>query len=186
MTPPENNSSERDSRWLESDFAACDEDSGARGRGDEVGEFAVVGEFVDDEVGLLPCFERADLGSETEAVGRVDGGGRERFGGREAHLETGQREHERHGWDRRGAGVEVGGEDDGEAGFDHFARGRVLRAAEGEDGAGEQDGLNAGSAEMLESFFGDGFEVVGSRGSEFGGEVGAGAGTKLLGVDAEF
>ena len=160
---------------LQGYFAAVDKDSGAHGRGDEVGEFAVVGELVDDEVGLLPCFERADLSAKAERVRGVDGGRGERFGGREAHLQTSQREHERHRWDWRGAGVEVGGEDDGEAGFDHLARGRVLRAAEGEDGAGKKNGLGACGAKMLESLFGDGFEVVGCGCTEFGGEVGAGA-----------
>ena len=91
-------------------------------------------------------------------------------------CKTSQREHEGHGWDWRGAGIEVGGEDDGEAGFDHFARGRVLRAAQGEDGAGEQDGLSAGGAEMVErSSSVDGFEVIGGCGAEFCGEVGAGS-----------
>jgi hypothetical protein len=41
---------------LEIDFIAGDEDSWAQRSGDEVGEFAVIGEFVDDKVGLLPCF----------------------------------------------------------------------------------------------------------------------------------
>ena len=42
---------------LEGDFPAGDEDSGAHGGGDEVGEFAVVSEFVDYEVGLLAWFQ---------------------------------------------------------------------------------------------------------------------------------
>ena len=50
---------------------------------------------------------------------------------------------------------------------------------------GSRTGCDAGIAQSLESFFGDGLEVVGGRGSEFGGQGGAGAGTKLLGVDAK-
>ncbi len=60
-----------------------------------------------------------------------------------------------------------------------------MRAAEGEDGAGEQDGLHAGGAEMLQSFFGDGFEMVGGGGAEFRGKFGACAGSELFGVNAE-
>ena len=58
-------------------------------------------------------------------------------------------------------------------------------AAEREDGAGQQDGLDGGGAELGEGCGLDGFEVIGSGCAQFGGEGGAGAGTELLGVNAE-
>ena len=42
---------------LKGDFPAGDEDSWAQWGGDEVGELAVVSEFVDCEVGLLTWFQ---------------------------------------------------------------------------------------------------------------------------------
>lgn len=56
---------------------------------EEVGDFSVVVQVPEDEVGLFAGFEGAALVGSVEAVGGVDGGGGERFGGGHVHLGAG-------------------------------------------------------------------------------------------------
>ena len=164
-------------------FRAGDENSRAHGSSDKVGEFAVVGKLVNHEVGLLPCFKRAGLRAEAKTVGGVDSCSGESFRGRQAHLQAGQRQHEGHRWDWRGAGIEVGGEDDGQAGIGMVRAGGYWVRLRAKTDPGRRTGWTRHRAAQ-KSLFGDGFEMVGGRGP-IRGEGCAGAWTELLGVDAD-
>src|ERR1019366_9333444 len=78
---------------------------------EEVGELAIVVVIVDGEIGELAGLKGADLVRAAQAVGGVDGGGGDRFGGRHLHLRGGEGEHHGHGSDGGASGVEIGGED---------------------------------------------------------------------------
>ena len=130
---------------------------------------------MDDEVGLLPCFKRADLGAETERVGGVDRRGGEGFGGDKPICK--QASESMNGMDGTGE----------EPGLKSVARtiarpaSIILRAGgywvrlRAKTEPGSKDGLGACGAQTVKSFFGDGFEMVGCGGAEFGGEVCASA-----------
>jgi hypothetical protein len=53
------------------------------------------------------------------------------------------------------------------------------------DRAGQQHRLHAGGAELAQRFFGHGFQMVGCGRAQFRGQRRAGAGAKLLGVNAQ-
>ena len=87
------------------------------------------------------------------------------------------------------AGVEVGGDGDGDTGVDECpGGGRVL--VEVHRGERERDGDDAGGGEGRDAGLGDALEMVGRDGGERGGELGAPAGGQLvdvqLGAQSEF
>ena len=117
--------------------------------------------------------------------GSVDGGRGERLGGRQAHLQAGQREDEGHRGNRRGAGIEVRGQHNRQPQLDHRARRGISGPPQGKDRPGQQDRLDAGNLQCAQSLLRRGFQVIGRGRAQLGGQQGSRAWTELLGMNAQ-
>ena len=98
------------------------------------------------------------------------GGGADRLGEREVHLQHRGGDAEAHRRGVGGAGVAVRGDRDGGAGVEELARGGERRA--GGQVAGRQDGRDGpGGGELLEVPIGQVVQVVHARGAQFDGKA---------------
>ena len=68
----------------------------------------------------------------------------------------------------------------------HCASRRIVGAGERKDRAGQQYGLHVGCTQRIEDLGSDGFKMICGTGVQLGGQSSAGAGAKLLGVQAQF
>src|SRR5271156_20894 len=93
-------------------------------------DFAVVGHVKGGQVSIFANFERAHAIVPAQRVGRINGRGGDRFGGRHAPLRAGERENHRHAERGARAGVVIGGGAQDRARFNQLARRRVLAESE--------------------------------------------------------
>src|SRR6266702_3358171 len=163
-------------------FHSRNKDPWTRGGGNKVGQLAIICEFVNQKISLLAHFKRPDLMLKVKAMGCIDGRCGKSFGGRKTHLQARQREHERHGSNRRRSGIEVGSQHQGHAELDHLSGGRVVSAAQGKHRPRQEHGLHARVLQLEQRLIRDGLKMIGGCSAKFRSQRSSGTGSKLFGV----
>src|SRR5271167_4983199 len=123
---------------LRVDYDAAFHGEGAKVHTKIIRDFAVVGHVKGGDVRILANFERAGAIVRAQRIGGVNGCSADGFGGRHAHLRTGQRQNHGHAQRGAGAGIEIGGDADDSSRINQFARRGEMAEAEMEAAPGQE------------------------------------------------
>jgi len=136
----------------------------------------------DEEVGDFAFRDGAQLAPDIHGVGRVDGSGVDRLLGQHLVHHGTHGEDQLHVAGRAGAGVEVGGQSNGQTAFDHLADGGALHPEE-ERSAGQHRGHRLALVECRNLLIARVFQVVNGECVVFHADLDAAGASHLVGVD---